>query len=129
MECLNRNSFIKLLLSTSVLAVFLTSCYYDNKEELLQNIEGAGCDSSDLTYDAKIGSILDASCAISGCHDSNTKENGYDFSQYSTTSTAVTSGRLAAVLSSGSMPKSPGTITACDKQNVIKWINNGAPQN
>lgn len=128
MECLNK------LLNFSVIAILvlisLNSCYYDNKEELLQNVEQTACDTTTaLTYDAQVGTILNNSCTLSGCHNTQTNQSGYDFSQYSTAKTAVDNDRLAAVLNSGSMPKSPGTISNCDKQAVIKWINNGAPEN
>ena len=47
-------------------------------------------------FDRDIQPILTSSCAISGCHNSATHKDGYDFSSYTKTLSAVSSGKPAS---------------------------------
>lgn len=40
------------------------------------------CDSTAVSYNRNIKQILDNNCALSGCHNSITKQSGFDYSNY-----------------------------------------------
>ncbi len=92
------------------------------------------CTGTTPTYTADVKAIFDASCATSGCHDSVTKEQGYDLSSYAGAKSAVTNSSDALLGSiqhkSGykAMPQG-GSKLADDKiKKIFCWVENGAVQ-
>lgn len=91
-----------------------------------------------ISYAKDIQPILDQNCAYSGCHNSATKADGYDFSSYSTTKKAVSAGnatnsKLYKVINStgnSRMPPSPLTrLGSTEITMIATWINDGAVNN
>jgi hypothetical protein len=80
--------------------------------------------------------VLVSRCASTGCHDAITHQNGYVFSSYSTTMTAVTPGnpgdsKLYEVIKfSGVEDKMPPTgspqLTVVEVDSIAAWISYGA---
>lgn len=103
------------------------SCYYDN--ELY--VYGRECDNSILTYSARIKSIADNNCAISGCHigpspSDNISFEGFDNCKASTENTAT----LCAInRESGCnpMPKNLAQLSQCDIDAWQAWVAAGYP--
>ncbi len=88
-------------------------------------------------YDRDIQPILTSSCAISGCHNSATHKDGYDFSSYTKALSAVNAGnpgssKLYKVItaSSGSedfMPPKPYSgLSKAAIDTIYSWIKRGA---
>ena len=115
---------IKYTLLSFALFLSISSCYYDNEEELYPT--PTVCNSDSMTYDLHIAPIINAKCAIPGCHNGSQSPNllGYE----------NVNGRLDRILNRAvvnkSMPPSSKTpLTDCEIKQIESWINNGAPQN
>ncbi len=116
------------------LILFLTeSCYYDNKEELYQNLDSS-CDTENVTYSETIQPIIAANCAIPGCHQGPTPSGGRDFSTYQAVKASVDAsgngsliGRIKAT--TGSIMPASGSLPLCEIEKIQKWATDGAPNN
>lgn len=91
-----------------------------------------------ISYANDIQPILNQNCAYSGCHNSATKADGYDFSSYTTTKKAVSAGsatnsKLYKVINTTGkdrMPPAPLDRLVTDEiQMIATWINDGAANN
>ena len=56
---------MKKILLFPALLVSLSSCYYDNEEDLYGT---TACETTNLTYAANVEKIMIQSCAVTGCH-------------------------------------------------------------
>jgi hypothetical protein len=64
----------KLLFALTVAtSLFLTSCYNDNEEDLYP---AGACELTAVTYATTIKPIMQASCAMAGCHNNATASAG-----------------------------------------------------
>lgn len=112
-----------------VLLLFISSCYYDKEDKLYdQYYAGRNCDTTTITYGITIHAIIAAKCATSGCHTAGGTGSG-NFDTYSGSKAKVDNGSFlnrAVVLMN--MPPS-GPLTACERLQVQKWIQAGAPNN
>lgn len=65
----------------------LISCkhYPDLAEINKEPVDTGDCDSSIIYFEKDVLPILASSCAITGCHNNITKEEGFDFTNYVTT--------------------------------------------
>ncbi len=92
------------------------------------------CTGSTPTYTANVKAIFDTNCAFGGCHDSVTKEQGYDYSTYLAAKSVATSKKSELIgsinHSSGSekMPKGAAKLSAADIKTISCWVENGTPQ-
>ncbi len=88
-------------------------------------------------YDRDIQPILTNSCAISGCHNSTTHKEGYDFSTYAKTLNAIKSGNpgnsvlykviTASTSSENFMPPKPySSLSKAAIDTIYSWIKRGA---
>jgi len=88
-------------------------------------------------YDRDIQPILTSNCAISGCHNSTTHKDGYDFSTYAKTLNAVNAGapgssKLYRVITASSssedfMPPKPYSgLSKTALDTIYSWIKRGA---
>ena len=66
----------------------LVKCSKDKAPD--PNINTSTCDSTSVSYNKHIKTILDNNCATSGCHDATTKRSGYDFSDYLSSKAGIT---------------------------------------
>lgn len=127
MEPLNRYKTHGILLIL-LLGAFLSSCYYDNEEELYP-FENLNCDTlSVITYANKIQAIANSNCAISGCHTGVNPTGGIKLETYQQMKAIADNGKLGdRVLVQQNMPPS-GPLSNCDLEAIQVWINNGAPE-
>lgn len=89
-----------------------------------------------VCFDKEVLPFFQSSCAFSGCHDSKSKKDGYDLSNYtSIVSKGISKGNSGssdiykAMSSTGKdrMPPAPYPAIAKDKLDMIaKWIQEGA---
>lgn len=110
-----------------VLAVLgLSSCYYDNKEELYP-FEGQNCETANLTYTTNIKVLVDKSCAVSGCHVSGAQTPVLE--TYTQVKAIIDNGKFEQrVLVQKDMPTS-GPLSDCEQSQLTQWIADGAPEN
>ncbi len=78
-----------------------------------------------ISYQNEIKNIINASCNLAQCHSGSNALPG--FTTYANVNTFKNS--IKTKLSNNSMPMSPGTITAENRQKIICWIDDGAPNN
>lgn len=109
-----------------VLSVFITiSCSKDN---------GGGGGSTTLdcstvtnkAFAANISPIIQASCAVAGCHAAGSVNGPGPLTNYNQVFSARTTIRTA--VSSGRMPQG-STLTTAQKNSILCWIDSGAPNN
>jgi hypothetical protein len=104
--------------------ICLHSCYYDVESELYPG----GCEvPTQLTYTEHIKPIIDASCAISGCHVSGGDGPG-NYTTYAGLQSSLDDGSFnQRVLVDRDMPPN-GSLTDCQIQFINQWIQNGAAE-
>lgn len=113
------------------LLFLFSACYFDNKEELYQNLSQP-CDLSNVSFQNDIKPIMTANCSFSGCHDSNTSAGGLDLSVFSGVSSSGKSGVLLNRLKGiggSQMPQSAGPLSNCQIQVIQEWVSAGALEN
>lgn len=108
--------------------LMLSSCYYDNEEELYeyynqQNI----CDTSTVSFTNDIMPMIQGNC-ITGCHVAGGTGSGI-FENYAEVKAKVDNGSMNnRVVVTQDMPPS-SALTPCQIQQMEAWILNGAPNN
>lgn len=112
-------------LSGMCLMMFLVSCGKDDDDPI-------DCTGLTPTYTHDVKAILDASCALSGCHDAVTAQNGINLSAYGPASSVSQETRFVAVIQhrSGFTPMPFGGSKLPDEtiQTLVCWVENGSPQ-
>lgn len=117
-----KNSIYYLILFLCTI-IILSGCYYDNEEELYPN--SFNCNVDDTNFELVIKPIIDANCAISGCHVAGTGRK--NLSVYQGLKDVVDDGRLNdRVIVNKSMPPS-GPLSKCDIATIDAWIKQGGP--
>lgn len=118
---------------TGIIALSLTGCYNDNREDLYPQPPISSCDTSVTAFAATIQPIITQNCALSGCHSGSAPAAGYDFTTYGGVKASVDAGRLLGALKheSGysSMPKNGTKLPDCEILKIETWKNRGAKNN
>jgi hypothetical protein len=103
--------------------------YYWIRQGALNNrCESAGCDSSHVTYDSTINTIVQSWCT--GCHGGSNPAHGISLETYDQVKAAVNTGRLMGAIrqETGYYPMPKGSqLSPCDVALFQKWINLGMP--
>lgn len=112
---------------------FLYGCYYDSKEYLYPQ-EIAGCDTTNVTYNQSVSSILNSYCL--SCHSNNSAASlggNIRLEDYSDVILRVNDGSLIGSISHDNgfspMPKGSSKLNSCNITVIQKWIDEGAPNN
>ena len=123
-----RNGFLSLLL-----IICLTTCYYDNEENLYPEL-GPNCDLKIVTYTLTVKPILQSNCL--SCHSNAAAAasgGGIRLENYTDLKTYVTNGKFYGSVSHSAgysaMPKGGGMLDNCSLQKLKKWIDDGALNN
>src|SRR5688572_17078983 len=104
--------------------VLIYGCYNDNSEDLYPNT-GSNCDTAITTYTAVIKPIIDANCAVSGCH-IGTAATGYDFTTYSGFASVANNGKLVAAIEHtgpNPMPRGKPKLDDCTINKIKRWVS------
>lgn len=90
------------------------------------------CDTSAVTYSGRIVPIMQARCALPGCHVQGGNGTG-NFTTYAGVLSQVQNGNLVSAVqrTAGAIPMPPdgSMIPACDIAAIVAWVNAGAPEN
>lgn len=113
------------------LLIVLTSTYQfgckkDNKESMYP--PKTNCDTAAVTWHEDIQPIINNSCALSGCHNSQSAAGGHKLDSYNDVKESVNSNLFLAVVESGTMPKNANKLDECAIAKIRIWINNGASE-
>jgi hypothetical protein len=109
------------VLSTVIIVVFVgvLSC----SEE---NIFEPTCTGLTPSFVTDVQPIISSNCAVSGCHTTGSTKGPGALTTYAQISGAKSS--ISIAIKNGSMPRN-GSLTADEKNQVLCWILNGAPNN
>lgn len=120
----------KTILLLALVSFVVTSCYYDNAEELYKEYQQT-CDVSAVTYSQDVSKIIAQNCAYSGCHVNPGAAANLDLSTYNDVAANKDNVKSRINLPAGNasvMPAS-GPMNSCNIQLVTAWIDNGALNN
>jgi hypothetical protein len=85
------------------------------------------CDSSNVTYRAKISTLIHTNCK--GCHQSSNAGGGVNLENYNLVKTSIQSGKFMCTIYQNSgcspMPKGGLKLSKCDIRLIEIWIENG----
>lgn len=114
--------------------IFLSSCYYDNAEDLYPTLNNANCNTlQQINFSTDILPLMNLSCNTDGCHNSIDRAAQIVLDTHSDLLISANDGSLV-----GSMRHSPGFIPmpeaaakleTCSIELVAEWINQGALNN
>ena len=108
----------------------LSSCYYDNKEDLYQYTDTI-CDFNLVSYTTDIIPIMQAHCF--SCHDQANNLGNVNLEGYPNIKIYVDDNSLyGSVVHEpiySIMPPSGQKIPSCDIDKIKAWIDSGAPEN
>ena len=111
--------------------LFSASCYYDNEEALYPSLNSS-CDTTNVTFSAKIVPILANNCL--SCHSNATAASSgnnirlQDYIDVKARTVAI-AGSIKHSGTFSPMPKNGVKLNACLIKLVDIWIRNGAPDN
>ncbi len=108
--------------------LMLSSCYYDNEEELYEyyNLQNT-CDTSVVSFATDIMPMIQGNC-VSGCHVAGGTGVGI-FENYAEVKAKVDNGSMNnRVVVVRDMPPA-NALTDCQILQMQAWILNGAPNN
>lgn len=90
-----------------------------------------GCDTLNVTYSSSIAPLLANSCT--GCHSGSSPQGNIDLTTWPAVNVVALDGRLAGAIQHQSgytaMPPAGGMLPQCAIDNVLTWIQDGAPNN
>lgn len=127
----NRIVLLALIGSLALMVAGLSSCYYDNAEDLLGSNT---CDTTAVSYVNDVLPILQSSCLV--CHSTASAASlgaGIALEGYDNISTYVSNGGLVGVIDHlagwSPMPKSAPQLPACERALIRNWVDQGALNN
>ncbi len=89
------------------------------------------CDTSNYSYSNRINPIFQNWCV--GCHNANYSSQGINLSDYAGASNPIVINRIVGSIEHSpgyfAMPQSGSQLSQCDINAIVKWINNGHPNN
>lgn len=108
----------------------MSSCYYDNKEDLYPFDKDA-CNLDNVTYSSIIKPILESSCV--SCHQQSNPSGGVRLDVYSEVKKEADNGKLWGSINHDEgfspMPLGGGKLSDCSLLQIKQWIDNGSPDN
>lgn len=119
---------IRTALMATVIAMGISSCYYDVEEELYP---GMDCDTMNMSYEMDIVPILSENCYE--CHSQAVNTANITLEGYQNLQEYVNDGRLLGAIKHqpgfSPMPKNAPQLVECEIQKIESWIESGAPNN
>ena len=115
----------------TVILLFFVSCYYDNEEALYPSLV-TSCDTTNVTFNGTIVTILSNNCY--SCHSNSTAANNgnnirlENFADVVARATTI-EGAIKHTGSYVPMPKNGGKIKSCSIKQFDIWVSNGMLNN
>jgi len=118
----------KPLLSAIFIAMALSSCYNDNKEEVYENNTDNTCDTSSVSYANDITPIFEQSCT-SGCHSGTNPAANLDLTDFNEAKNSANEivNRINDI--GALMPQGGPSLPDCEILKIETWVQDGAPNN
>ncbi len=90
------------------------------------------CTGLTPTYTASVKLILDTSCAVVGCHDAITSQNGINLSTYASAKAISSENRFLGAIQHKSgfepMPFGGAKLPEATIEILTCWVQNGSPE-
>lgn len=123
-------STVLLRVSTLILALMLSGCYYDNEETLYPG--SANCTIPvTSTFSKNVLPLLNNRC--NNCHGGSSPSAGINLTSYTEVIKYVNNGSLMGSINHASgysaMPKNSGKMSSCEIGTIQSWIDSGAFNN
>jgi len=116
---------VAISLVTALALFFVSSCKKDS-------VEVYDCTGLTPTYTTDIKTILDANCAVSGCHNTSSRADGKDYSTYSSASSLSRESNFLGSIQHKSgydaMPRGASKLSDATIKLISCWVQNGSPQ-
>ena len=114
---------MKNIVSIVLLALIFTSCSSDSLEDLVDPLPD---DSTMITYKENVKSIIDQSCATSGCHNASTNSGNLTLENYTQVKDAFQNRNALGRMESTSNPMPPtGNLPSTTISTIKKWKEQG----
>ncbi len=112
---------------TLLLGFSISSCYYDNEEDLYPG--SSSCDTSNVTYSKSVAPVFASNC--NSCHSSGSPSGNIITDNYSSVKANISRIRGAVNHQSGysQMPQNGSKLPTCELTKIDVWINQGMPNN
>lgn len=122
-----KTKFSAFILLTFLLAFSVSSCYYDNEEDLYPG--STSCDTTNVTYSQSVAPVFASNCNM--CHGSSNPSGNIVTDNYASVKTNISRIQGAINHQSGysPMPQNGSKLSACDLTKIDVWINQGMPNN
>jgi hypothetical protein len=129
---MEKSLLIFILLALSLFAA-LPSCKDDEPTvDYAALADCSGVPAASNTYTNSIKALLDASCALAGCHGAGTAEGGFDFSTYAMAKKGFEDDKGLCSVHHGKgckpMPDGSGQLSTAQLLVLDCWVKNGMPQ-
>lgn len=110
----------------------LTSCYYDNEEELYPKPDNKiACGDAPVTFSSDVSPIISSNCLQ--CHSQAANMGNVILEGYTQIKIYADNGQLYGVVSHSQgfspMPKNMAKLSDCNIAIIKKWIDSGSPNN
>ena len=105
------------------LAILTSSCASDSESDVLEPINDNT--SETVTYTNTIATIMQSSCATSGCHDATSKTAGVDLTSYEHVVQAFENRDALGEIERGEMPIGSPVLPEATIKLIKNWIENG----
>lgn len=110
-----------------LLTAVAVSCNKDSKYDTAYYTDKATCTTDSITYNGTVKSILNGSCAYSGCHSSQSKASGVILDTYSTAKSEFSTSNALCTINHDCTPMPQGGSKLADAviQKLTCWAKNG----
>lgn len=112
------------IVSIAVLPAIFGGCYYDNAELLYPG--GANCSGISPSYSLSVAPLIQARCAIAGCHSAGASNKGGPLTNYN--EIKFKAAAIKASVLNRSMPQG-SSFTADEIKTISCWVDNGSLNN
>ncbi|HOZ87277.1 MAG TPA: hypothetical protein PL029_05935 [Bacteroidia bacterium] len=126
------------IISIFISSGFITAtCFFScTKDKTPRPVESIPCDPNKVYFEKSIKPIINSNCAMSGCHDATTRQDGVNLSTYEGILEQVRPGRpqdsdLIETINDSDpndrMPPLPRTALSQEQKDLLwKWVQQGA---
>lgn len=125
-----RKFYTYITVLTVAVALVVVGCKKDDPDPPHTNGDDAPCDTTNVGYTSRVNQLITTKCR--GCHNDIMLSGGLSLTGYAPVRELALSGALMhSVNGTGGfalMPPNGNVLTACEKQVVQLWIDNGAEE-
>jgi hypothetical protein len=110
--------------------IAILGCSKNQADDYTSNVDCTNVVAATNTYDGSIKTIVDASCAYTGCHSASSAESGVDLSTYAKVKDEFTNGNSLCTIyhDCEAMPKGTAKLSDAIITQITCWVKEGCPQ-